>query len=523
MSASVEPTASYPNVMTKRRFFHWWPLLYLIVTSVTIYALFSNWAYDDPFITYRYAQNLASGKGFVYNPGEHVLSTTTPLFTLLLAGLSFIWSDFHHLATMIGAISIAAGALCLWNLTRTWRNPPLLYADVVGWSGLLLYPTFSLMLNTIGSETPLYLAIGLGAFACYARRWYSITALLAALAVLVRPDGMLLAIIFTVDFVLQLLRHPPKASLTRSSTASSWFRSIPWGAVLIFVTITTTWFLFAWIYFGSPLPVTLAAKQQQGAMAISQRFAPGFLTIIKWYDSWPYWIEAALALLGIGSAVWLRRISHSHGLLIAWTILYFVSYSLLGVSRYFWYYAPLVPSFIVSIGLGLAWVAESLYSSRFFTSRRISSWQFAATPAIALLTLLLLTQSNSSLELHQHPDSRYQIYRAAGEWLSAHTSPEVSFGALEVGIIGFYADRPVVDFAGLIQPAIADRLGKSTTYEDAAIWAVEKYRPASLILQAGIFTRLEIQLANQNCSQAELLKANEYNYTHDLLIYTCQP
>src|SRR5688500_20409515 len=41
---------------------------------------------DDPYITYRYATNLASGKGFVFNEGEHVQSTTTPLFTLMLAG-----------------------------------------------------------------------------------------------------------------------------------------------------------------------------------------------------------------------------------------------------------------------------------------------------------------------------------------------------------------------------------------------------------------------------------------------------
>src|SRR5437762_13129041 len=41
--------------------------------------------FDDAYTTLRYAANLANGSGFVYNPGERVWGTTTPLFTLLLA------------------------------------------------------------------------------------------------------------------------------------------------------------------------------------------------------------------------------------------------------------------------------------------------------------------------------------------------------------------------------------------------------------------------------------------------------
>ena len=36
---------------------------------------------DNSFITFRYARNLLSGEGFVYNPGQRVMGTTTPLYT----------------------------------------------------------------------------------------------------------------------------------------------------------------------------------------------------------------------------------------------------------------------------------------------------------------------------------------------------------------------------------------------------------------------------------------------------------
>jgi len=64
-------------------------VLYSGMLALFLFFVFSSWAYDDPFITFRYAQNLRAGLGFVYNPGERILSTTTPLYTLLLAGLSF--------------------------------------------------------------------------------------------------------------------------------------------------------------------------------------------------------------------------------------------------------------------------------------------------------------------------------------------------------------------------------------------------------------------------------------------------
>ena len=63
--------------------------LALLVAFSTVVFLWSNAPYDidDAPITYRYAQNLADGKGFVYNEGEYIQGTTTPLYTLALAAL----------------------------------------------------------------------------------------------------------------------------------------------------------------------------------------------------------------------------------------------------------------------------------------------------------------------------------------------------------------------------------------------------------------------------------------------------
>jgi arabinofuranosyltransferase len=42
---------------------------------------------DDSFISFRYARNLAAGRGLVFNPGERVEGYTNPLWVLIAAGL----------------------------------------------------------------------------------------------------------------------------------------------------------------------------------------------------------------------------------------------------------------------------------------------------------------------------------------------------------------------------------------------------------------------------------------------------
>src|ERR1700730_5153616 len=58
--------------------------------------------FDDTYITFRYALNLASGFGFVYNVGEHVLGTSSPLWAMALAALRLA-----HVPIELGSLALA--------------------------------------------------------------------------------------------------------------------------------------------------------------------------------------------------------------------------------------------------------------------------------------------------------------------------------------------------------------------------------------------------------------------------------
>jgi hypothetical protein len=261
--------------------------------------------------------------------------------------------------------------------------------------------------------------------------------------------------------------------------------------------------------------VTLAAKQQQGSMAISQGFTKGLLTVIRGYDSW-FYIEVLLALIGGILTVWKRR---QWGIILIWPVVYFASYSILGVTRYFWYYAPLVPGFIIAVGLGLTAIAELIKS----TDRNIVH-VFHLDSVLPNVVLLILVLSNgiNLWQMSTHKDPRYSIYRAAGKWLRENTLPGEQVGTLEVGIIGFFANRPMIDFAGLIQPEVAEQFTSETTYEDSALWSVDNYMIDYLVLQDGLFTELEQGFVNQNCEPVKRLQGDHYSYAWNLSIYDCR-
>ena len=464
-----------------KKFSNYTPLLYILFTTVFLFFLFREWGYDDPFITYRYSKNLASGFGFVYNLHQKTLSTTTPLFTIVLAFVYKIWDNIPQAAILIGSFCIAISGWTYYKLSKIWDVP------WVGYVGLLLYPTFPLVLTTLGSETPLYIALILLAFLLYSEKKLILTAIVSSLAVLTRPDGILVPILLFSHYWITHKTFHRKAFLS----------------IIIFTIITGSWFIFSWLYFGDPLPVTLSVKQSQAKMEISQKFAEGFLTIAKPYFRSLYPVAFFLSALGLINAIIKKR---SVLMFLSWTFLYFLAYSILGVSRYFWYYAPLVSGFIVLVGLGFDRLNNRAITPKFFL--------------FIVLAALFVVQAIDAWELHRRPDNRLAVYREVGKWIDANTNPNSTIGILEVGIVGYYANRTMIDFAGLIEPSISRIFSLDSTYQDAAIWTIRHFNPSLIVLHEGMFPQLE-SLITGRCNIKATFSGKDYSYPMNINIYYC--
>ncbi len=103
--------------------------------------------FDDAFVSFRYAQNLAAGAGLTYNPGqEPVEGYSNFLEIMLLAPLAKRFGDLPLAGVWHGLIfTVLAGLLLLWFAARrgggvAWAVPFLLLLDPLlrchAWNGL---------------------------------------------------------------------------------------------------------------------------------------------------------------------------------------------------------------------------------------------------------------------------------------------------------------------------------------------------------------------------------------------------
>ena len=75
------------------------------------------------------------------------------------------------------------------------------------------------------------------------------------------------------------------------------------------------------------------------------------------------------------------------------------------------------------------------------------------------------------------PGVQIPSYREAGQWLAANTPPQATVGVADVGLIGYYSQRPMIDFWGLLDRDVADALARRDM-----VWALYANQPDYLAL-----------------------------------------
>jgi hypothetical protein len=400
------------------------------------------YSYDDAFITYRMAANLAAGHGFVYNPGEWHLGSTAALYGIILAALGWLFGP-DRIPALSGAISCA-------SMLATGLMLPALGAGAgdaaagrrAGLAAGLLYVASPLLFVTFGGEMPFLLALVTGAFLAEQRDRPRLAATLAALVAVTRPDGVqAIAVILTTIAIRR--------------------RRLPWREALVAGVVLLPFLALAWHAYGSPLPSTLSAKLAQRDSGLWTSFARGlidWLRLFLWDSTRPnlgfapvtpptawLWIVVGVA------AVWRVR-----GVLplLAWTAVFTGAYALLRVPFYHWYAAPPALGLCILAGAGLAFAIERLVAAASGAGaggRR----PLVATVAVMVAALAISLPPLASLPRTSRLNDNVRLYIEAGHWLAAHTRPASRVGYYEIGYIGFHGRRPMVDALGLIDPSIA--------------------------------------------------------------------
>lgn len=414
----------------KRKFTHtsWqrtiWVWILLGVLAAGFTAIHQNFAQDDAYITYRYARNISEGRGFVYNPGEPVLGTTTPLFTIILAVINYL------VGIKIEDISIIAGALSLWV------SAGVLYllgkkAQQENWALAiaLIYLTNPFLRHFIGMESYFLLGMLLLTNYAYVSKRYGWASLLGGLLILIRYEMVFFIALMGVHYLIAQRKLP----------LWLWPSSIP---ILV-------WCIYSVSTFGSPIPLSASAK-------LLTEYIPFPVGAAAYWYSFVVevpilFVAGIFTLVGFVGYFKKREINQPYLLLSIFGIVYFVLASFLAGS-FPWYYAPLTPLYAIAVGYGIKHLSQA--SKAQIQVKNVMQYVQIGGVGIVLISQLLFWRNSIQNYQYLTFDQRISGYQDVSDWLLENSSTTKSIAVLEIGYIGYYTNMQIIDLNGLVTPGL---------------------------------------------------------------------
>ena len=405
---------------------------------------------DDAWIHQTYARNLGQRFEFAFVPGQPSAGSTSPLWTALLAVGYALRVDYRVWTYGLGALLLALnGWLAHRLVARLWPNH-----SAAAWAaGVLVVAEWHLIWSgASGMETVAFSAAALLVFALEARfpLWLGVA---GGLALFLRPDGLSL-----LPFVLWRAAvrpldsgsSPQAATIGQSLAAFGRSVSLKGGlqALAGFGLLLAAYLLFNLTVGGTPWPNTLYAKQAEYAIL---RELPLTARLVQ-VSVPPLAGPAVLLLPGIGLCclAFLRTPGRWEPVLpLAWAAGLIVVYALrLPVTyQHGRYLIPVIPVLMAS-GVGGLWPRLQLGGPR--PLGRILSRVWLASVGVAAAAFWLVGAQAYAREV-RIIDTEVV---AAARWVAAHTEPDALIAAHDIGALGYFAGRPLVDMAGLISPEV---------------------------------------------------------------------
>lgn len=413
----------------------------ILIIGVTIGFFFRHYRTDDPFITYRYARNIAEGLGFVYNPGEKVLGVTNPLYTFLMALFYKLGFDLPKVSTILSMGSWTGVCILTYLIFLDWKQRQ------VGMIASLLLMTQSTFLWGIGLESNFSLLLILIGFYGYFKERYYLSAFFLSMAVLNRPDSILVPFLLLAHYLWSK-------------------RKFPMGPFLFILVLTLPWFLFSKFYFGSFTPNTLSAKIAQGKGGTwffgMGNFFPAFLHN-QGLPLNPIIYNRLLLILFFSGLVYCLLYFRKPLLLFSWSLLYFISYSFLQIpGAYLWYYIPIIFGMVILSAFGIYWIPEIILSwfiGESFKTTTIRKYiNKSGILLIVVITLIYHYQILSQVYDWNIRQTRFPMYRSIVEELKLVGTPNNTLACTEIGILGYYSNFRMIDPCGLVTPEVVKHL-----------------------------------------------------------------
>ncbi len=425
------------------------------------FAGFTGHMWEDYFITFRSSLNLATGHGLVYQPGERVHTFTSPLGTLLPA--LFARDGGDHVAVQalwwFRVVSALALGGAVWLAAQAMHRARLAPLALGAACGAIVFDPKIVDFSINGMETAwlvFFVIVTWRAFTDGARLLPC--ALGFAGLQWTRPDGW----VFFGAIAAAWLVGDPSPGSTGPARLRAIGRGIALGALCYL-----PWVLFAWSYYGSPLPHTIVAKVSHhapgelpwalalypwrllfGHVALHDVFMPAYFFL----GGWPAALAWVSRIIAVGAALaWLLPGVRPAGRVAA-AAFFLGGFYVEAIPRSPWYY----PGWQVLALVAWAYLLDAALRPGSGPAGAAALVQRAGRiGAVVLVVLQATLLAGVSWEMRtQQAIIENGHRREIGRWLRAQAAPGDHVYLEPLGYIGYYSGLKMLDYPGLASPEV---------------------------------------------------------------------
>jgi hypothetical protein len=273
------------------------------------------------------------------------------------------------------------------------------------------------------------------------------------------------------------------------------------------------WFLFAWHYYGSPVPQTVLAKAPLSPRPFElgsflkrmfldlPQHAAQIFEPIYYPDFWaePYWLHPFGYTFGIFCALyWLVPVADRTGRMASCCFAILTVYFSCTVRPAPWYLPPATLCGTVVLSRGIVTLGEK-------AARLVGSGGLLPRVVVALAPACFLTLATGLTTIFalsvrqikiQQEEIEFGTRAEIGRWLKPHLKPRETVFLEPVGYIGYFSNACIRDWPGLVSPEIV-RLRRNKVSFTSMIgavkpdWAVLRHAEATACTKHDPFLRKE--------------------------------
>jgi len=452
------------------------PSIVIAAAAVTFlfsmfFAFYTSHAWEDWYITYRAAKNLATGYGLVFTVGERLHTFTSPLGTIIPALLNVVTGNRSDelvlwLYRLIGSALLALASVLLFKSAH--KTGMSLYASLV-MAAFFASDAKIIDFTINGQETGFmmfFLAATIYLLTVPTRHSSLLLGLSWGGILWTRPDGF----IYVGAIILGYLFFDPSAPHFQSRfNKIKTFTLSSTVALLLYLP----WFLWVWNYYGTPIPHTITAKGLHLHFSFLELFGKflvfplqGFLedrsitaTFLPIYFGHGGWSQGVILAAKVISLLctyyWLIPSARPHGRAVSFAL--FVSHFYLSkVAAYVapWYVPNAAILAVFVFGNILQHVID-VFGKSGIDRGDVRRWNLSEKlikivgGGVIVFVLSLTVAMGYELKIQQNiieNGNRKQI----GLWLKENAASKNDSVFLEcLGYIGFYSQLKMLDYPGL--------------------------------------------------------------------------